>query len=69
MSMNENIHYQTLGNLNYPIMDTHDDNHHFIYPCKQRAGQNCEIEMTDGSGYQGKTHSHDHDHMYLIMQM
>ncbi|MDM5197652.1 hypothetical protein QUF79_06425 [Fictibacillus enclensis] len=55
-------------------MHHHHHHHHghkenWMKMCKQYAGANCEIEMSDGKIYQGRIHSHDNDNIYLVMPM
>lgn len=50
----------------YPLRDTHQHHHHHE-KCKKHLYQFIQIELNDGSVFQGLLHSYDHDKMYLIM--
>ncbi|WP_338449602.1 hypothetical protein R4Z09_26075 [Niallia oryzisoli] len=45
----------------------HHDHHHHHEKCKKHLYQFIQIELKDGSVYQGILHSYDKDKIYLIM--
>lgn len=61
--MQSNI-YQDQNNSHYLQRDGH---HHFHDKCQKHLYQLIQIELNDGSAYQGILHSYDHDKMYLLM--
>ncbi|MEH7124578.1 hypothetical protein V7127_15250 [Bacillus sp. JJ1773] len=56
--------------LVHPLRDTdhhHHHHHHHHEKCKKHLYQFIQVELNDGSVFQGLLHSYDHDKMYLIM--
>ncbi|MBS4179430.1 hypothetical protein [Lederbergia citrea] len=48
-------------------VDPQRDMKHFHDKCKRNLYQFIQVELNDGSVYQGLLHSYDHDKMYVIM--
>ncbi|WP_442596666.1 hypothetical protein [Neobacillus sp. D3-1R] len=45
----------------------HHEHHHHHEKCRKHLYQFIQLEMNDGTVYQGILHSYDHDKMYIIM--
>lgn len=54
-------------NSNQYTLDSQRDMKHFRDKCKKLLYQFVQVELKDGSVYQGLLHSYDKDKMYLIM--
>jgi hypothetical protein len=53
--------------INQNAVNTERDKHDFHHKCKQHLYQFIQIELNDGSVYQGILHSYDREKMYLLM--
>ena len=62
--LNQNPIYNERDHDHHHHHDQHHDHHH---KCRKHLYQFIQVELTDGTIYQGILHSYDREKMYLLM--